>query len=195
MQPSCYRPRPADPLGPPPGIGLSSADPSVRCFLLHRFAGVLYLFTGSLNHFTGLGNGLIRHILSGIGRLARGVGDGFTGFLGRFDGALDGVTRCFCSGLARLYDGFASCGGGFTGSLSGFVRGFLGRFHGRVFLLGAAGDGQRGNGNCQCNLRIHLQYPENSIKTRIRLSTKRAADCCRHPRLLHCRNCRNRTAP
>lgn len=102
----------------------------------------------------GSGGGGVRGSLaSGSGGVRRGGGSGVTSGGG---------------GIARGGSGVGRGGSGVTGS-SGGVRGGRGGSSGvrgsgvssrGLFLLGAASEGQGGEGSGECELRIHVYFPK-----------------------------------
>jgi hypothetical protein len=141
--------------GPQPGSAPSARRPcdrrtTVSDELLRGFLGGL---TSGLRGIAGGSSGVTSGS-SGVASDFRGASSG----VGRSSGG--GVNGSFASGGGGIRRSSGGVGGGVSslassgsGVSSGFLRGFDG-----FFLLGAAGEGQGGEGGSESDLRVHGIY-------------------------------------
>ena len=92
---------------------------------------------------SGVASGAGSGVASSSGGVRRGGGSGVNG---GFAGSGGSVRRS----SGGVGGGVSSLASGSSGVSSGFLRGFDG-----FFLLGAAGEGQRGEGGSESDLRVH----------------------------------------
>ena len=97
----------------------------------------------------GLGSGGT----SGVDSGASGVGGGASGVNGGASGVGGGGSSSLARGGSGVGSGVGSLASGGSGVGSG-----LGSLLNRRFLLGAAGQGEGGEGGSECDLGVHVRY-------------------------------------
>ena len=116
---------------------------------------------GVLRSRTGGGSG----VASGGGGVTSNGSGVASGGGGGVDGGAGGVDSGGAGSGSGVGSGVASNGSGVSGGSGGIRRlgGGVDSGFDRSFLLGAAGEGQGGQGGGECDLRVHVQYPMGSV--------------------------------
>lgn len=139
-----------------PGLDALGSELLLRGFL-DSLTGFLDLLASRLDGFAGRGGRVGGHVASNLGGILGRLGDGLASVLGGHNGAFDHGGAGVYSSLTRGSSGFDRGVSSRTGGGSSLGSGFLGLVG---LLLRTTGDGERGDGGSQSNLRVHDRYPK-----------------------------------